>query len=117
MALPVVLDAVVDELSKLERDGVTDVELSRAKVKVEAATADALDGLSPTASRLSIYEAFLGEPDSFERDLARYRAATSDGIVDAARRTLRRGRVVMSVVPPGNRALAVINPMPARSAP
>jgi zinc protease len=104
-----ILAVVDEELAKLAKDGIKQDELDRAKNQLETSTADALDSLSEKAQRLSSYEAFLGEPDSFERDLARYRAATPASVVDAAKRRLGRGRVVMSIVPKGQMDAAVVN--------
>jgi zinc protease len=105
-----VLDIVDEELEKIAREGIRDDELQRARNQVEMSVADALDSLSRKAQRLASYEAFLGQPDSFERDLVRYRTATGPAVVDVIRRRLGRGRVVMSVVPAGRLDLAVINP-------
>lgn len=106
-----ILTVVDEELARLVKDGINDAELTRAKNQVETQVADSLDSLSGKAGKLSAYEAFLGEPDAFERDLARYRAATPASVVDVAKRRLGKGRVVMSVVPKGKLDLAVINPV------
>ncbi len=106
-----ILAVVDEELAKLEKDGIKDDELARAKTQIETSTADALDSLNEKASRISTYEAYFGQPDGFERDLARYRAATPASIVDVVKRRLGKGRVVMSIVPKGHLDLAVINPV------
>lgn len=102
---------VDEELARLKDEGISDEELARAKNKIETQTADALDSLGGKAGKLSAYETFLAEPDAFERDLARYRAATAASVVDVAKRRLTRGRVVLSTVPTGKLELAVINPV------
>ena len=104
-----ILVVVDEEINKLKDGGIKEDELQRAKNQIETQTADALDSLSEQASRLSSYEAFLGEPDSFERDLGRYRAATPASVVDVIKRRLGKGRVVMSIVPKGKMELAVMN--------
>jgi hypothetical protein len=40
-------------------------------------------------------------PDYFDRDLARYRAVTAEGLADVVRRVFTRPRVTLSVVPLG----------------
>jgi len=104
-----ILAVVDEELARVQKDGIKDDELARAKTQIEAETADALDSLNEKAGRLANYEAYLGEPDSFERDLARYRAASPASVVDVMKRRLGKGRVVMSIVPKGKMDLAVIN--------
>ena len=110
VTLPQIIKVVDEELATLRRDGVRADELTRAKNQIETATADALDSLGGKAGKLSAYQTLLGEPDAFERDLARYRAATAVSLVEVANRRLGKGRVVLSVVPKGRLDLAVINP-------
>ena len=109
VSLVQIMRVVDEELAALVKDGVRDDELARAKNQVETATADSLDSLGGKAGKLSAFETYLGEPDAFERDLARYRAATPASLADVAKRRLGKGRVVMSVVPKGRLDLAVIN--------
>lgn len=103
--------AVDEEVARLLRDGPTEAELARARAGVEANIFDTLDSLSGKASSISTYAMAWGDPDSFGRDLQRYRDANVDAVRAAAKRTLTRGRVVMSVVPKGGLSLAVINPI------
>ncbi|HEY4222790.1 MAG TPA: pitrilysin family protein [Myxococcota bacterium] len=107
--LPKILAVVDEELKKLAQDGIQEDELQRAKNQFETSTADVLDSLQAKAAALSSYQAFLGEPDAFERDLSRYRLASPASVVDVVKRRLGKGRVVMSIVPKGRSDLAVIN--------
>ncbi|MCC7072468.1 MAG: insulinase family protein [Deltaproteobacteria bacterium] len=102
---------VDEELAKLKAGGVTAAELERARAGVEAGMADALDSLGEKAQRLAQYTAAWGQPDGFERDLKRYRDATAPAVTDVAKRRLGKGRVVVSVVPPGQTSLAVTSPI------
>ncbi len=102
---------VDEELAKLLRDGPTAAELQRAKTVTEAHTFDSLDSLSAKAERISAYAMLLGDPDSFGRDLDRYRKLSVDDVKAAAKRTITRGRLVVSVVPKGHVELAVVNPV------
>jgi zinc protease len=102
---------VDEEIARVLRDGPTEAELARAKTVNEAHTFDALDSLSAKAERISAYAMLLGDPDSFARDLARYQKLTVDDVKAAGKRTLTRGRLVLSVVPKGHLELAVVNPI------
>jgi hypothetical protein len=54
-----------------------------------------------------------GDPDYFSKDLARYRSATTESVRDAAARYLPVDRrVVLSVVPRGQAALALAGSEP-----
>jgi zinc protease len=57
---------------------------------------------------LNFYNYFVGTPDYFEQDLARYRRVTPAAVQRAARTFLADAhRVVLSVVPPGKPELGV----------
>ena len=59
-------------------------------------------GFGGKGDQLNAYNVFLGEPDYFDRDLARYREASAAALQRAAAEYLRpETRVVLSVVPQG----------------
>ena len=65
-------------------------------------------GFGGKSDQLNAYNVFLGDPGYFERDLARYREATPNGLKRAAAEWLRtETRVALSVVPHGRLALAL----------
>lgn len=106
-----IVRVVDEEVARLLRDGPTEAELSRAQTVNEAQLFDQLDSLSAKAERVSAYTMLLGDPDSFAIDLARFKKLRRDDIVAAGRRTLTRGRLLLSVVPRGHLEQAVINPV------
>jgi zinc protease len=106
------LQAVIDEeVRRIASEGPTPRELERVKNGIEAQFLDAMErvgGFDGKADRLNHYAYFLGEPDAFEKDLARYRALTPKDVQRVARTYLAdRRRVVLSVVPEGKHDLAV----------
>ena len=70
-------------------------------------------GFGGKSDQLNAYNVFLGEPGFFDRDLARYRHATVATLQQAAATWLQGGRVVLSVVPRGQRGLALAGSIPA----
>jgi zinc protease len=112
-----VVRVVDEEVARLLREGPAAAELARGRVEVEAAAVDHLDSLAGKAERISAYATLLGDPDALPRDLERYRQATAADVAAAGRRTLTRGRLVLSVVPRGRLDLAVLHPvLPATAA-
>ena len=71
-------------------------------------------GFGGKSDQLNAYNIFLGDPGYFERDLERYRAATRRRRCSsaAARGSLPRQRVVLSVVPRGRLGLALDGSQP-----
>jgi zinc protease len=107
--------AIDEELAKLAAQGPTADELERAQVQFEAQFVFGLQnvgGFGGKSDQLNAYNVFVGDPGWFSSDLARYSAATTDGLREAARRHLVAERVVASVVPRGRSDLAVVDSTP-----
>lgn len=100
-----------DEVGRLAAAGPTPRELERVKNSIEAEFIGGMErvgGFGGKANQLNNYDYFAGEPDSFERDLDRYRAVGAADVQRVAGRYLAQAkRVVLSVVPQGKTDLAV----------
>ncbi len=106
------LQRVIDEeLRRLAATGPTVRELERAQNGFEAqflSRMERVGGFGGKADQLNFYNYFVGTPDYFERDLARYRRVTTAAVQRAARTYLADAhRVVLSVVPTGKAELGV----------
>ncbi|MFO0659502.1 MAG: pitrilysin family protein [Polyangiaceae bacterium] len=80
----------------------TESELKRARSEYELGFVSRLQGMAARAALLNAYEAKKGDPGFVDRDLARYKNATADGILSWAKKTLTLdSRVIVRVVPEG----------------
>jgi zinc protease len=71
-------------------------------------------GFGGKGDQLNAYNVFLGQPDYFDRDLARYRHASAAALQRAAAECLpTESRVILSVIPQGRTAAALSNAAPA----
>ena len=97
------LEAAIDkELEKVRTTPVSEAELLRAKNLMEAGFVSALQSVRERASLLAGYEIDKGTPDYVEKDLDRYRAATTKDVENVAAKYLGKdARVVLRVVPKG----------------
>ncbi|MBS0198101.1 MAG: insulinase family protein [Planctomycetes bacterium] len=95
------VERIVDEeLAVIVRDGPTQEELSRSQAVVELSKLSALESLQAKADRLNEYEYYWGEPNSFKRDLDRYREASPAAVKKWATEVLRPSeRVIINVLP------------------
>ena len=101
--LPALTAAVDEELARLRADGPTAGELQRAVAGIETSAVSSLESLHARADSLNRYLFFFGTPDGFERDVQRYRAATTEGVRGWARQVLDPARrLVMTVLPEGS---------------
>ncbi len=92
--------AVDEELARLAKEPPTDDEVLRARNTREARFVMGLESLAGRAGLLARYNAYLGDPNYFAKDLARYTAVTPKRVSEAVARWLKPdARVVTYVVP------------------
>jgi zinc protease len=107
------IDATLADL--IER-GPTKAEMERAEAQAEAHfmyRLQTVGGFGGKSDQLNAYNVFREDPGFFASDLARYRNATSESVRLAAKRYLRiDARVVLSVVPRGQAAVALAGSTP-----
>jgi zinc protease len=103
--------AITQEIDAFIQHGPTAIEMERCRAQAESQFVYRLQtvgGFGGKGDQLNAYNVFLGEPDYFDRDLARYREASAAALQRAASDCLRsESRVVLSVVPNGRTALAL----------
>jgi len=111
VALPVLEQAVTEELARLANEGPTSDELERSEVQTEAQFVYRLQtvgGFGGKSDQLNAYNVFRGDPGYFDQDLARYRAVTPLQMAAAVRQWIVNApRVALSLVPRGQRELAL----------
>ncbi len=71
-------------------------------------------GFGGKSDQLNAYNTFLGDPDFFERDLARYHDGHARSLQQAVAQLSANGdRVALSIVPRGRTVLALPDSVPA----
>jgi zinc protease len=103
--------AIMGELAAVADGGPTPVEMERGLAQAESHfifRLQTVGGFGGKSDQLNAYNVFLGDPAYFDKDLARYRQVTPDGIRQAAAEWLRADACVMlSVVPNGQSEVAL----------
>src|SRR5512137_2194159 len=93
------------ELAQVGQAGPTTAELERGLAQAEAQfiyRIQVVGGFGGKSDQLNQYNVFVGDPGYFDRDLRRYREATSASVAEAGRSALVGApRVAVSVVPLG----------------
>jgi zinc protease len=109
--------AIREEVAQLSADGPTAEEIDRGRVQAEAQfmlRLQTVGGFGGKSDQLNAYNTFVGDPDFFTRDLARYHSVTGASLRDVVRRDLDHHRsVTLSIVPRGRLELAVPGSSPA----
>jgi zinc protease len=111
------LTAEIDaELERVSANGPSDSEIERALAQAEAQfmyRLQTVGGFGGKSDQLNAYNVLRGNPGFFATDLDRYRCATHETVRDASRRHLRGdARVILSVIPRGQPALALAGSEP-----
>ena len=110
--------AISQEIARLAEEGPTADEIDRGQVQTEAQfmfRLQTIGGFGGKSDQLNAYNTFVGDPDFFERDLARYSAVTGVSLqADVQRWVNHTRRVSLSIVPRGRGDLALPDSMPAR---
>ncbi|PYR35967.1 MAG: peptidase M16, partial [Acidobacteria bacterium] len=103
--------AITREIATLTEKGPTEAELERCLAQAEAHfifRLQTVGGFGGKSDQLNAYNTFLGEPGFFERDLQRYRGASTEALRrEGAQYLVANRRVVLSVVPRGRLGLAL----------
>ncbi len=103
VSLDEVEQAVDEVLARFVVEGPEEEELERCKASWERRMLTELQTIVRKADRLNKYEYYFGEPNSFERDLDRFRNAETKGVRQWAARVLQPdARLVMRVLPEGD---------------
>jgi zinc protease len=101
-ALPELQKVIEKELKRIAAEGPTAREVQQAKNATEASFLRRIETVNDKADALNGYYVRLGQPDSFEEHLRRYRAVSAQDIQRVAKQFLQAPRVVLSVVPQGH---------------
>jgi predicted Zn-dependent peptidase len=98
------LESAIDaELAKLRTKPIAADELARAKNGYEAQFVEQLEGVDQRAAMLNEYQLETGDPGYVQRDLDRYRKATTDDVQAVAQKVLDpNARVILRIVPKGD---------------
>jgi zinc protease len=87
-------------LADFVQGGPTADELKRQVAQIEYSQVNGLQSIEGIADRLNQYDYYYGEPNSFQRDLDRFRNATPDSVKEAAAQVIgHEPAVIMTVVP------------------
>jgi zinc protease len=104
------------ELQRILEGGPSTSEMERSAAQVEAHfmyRMQTVGGFGGKSDQLNAYNVFRGDPAFFARDVERYESATQQSVMSAARRVLHFDRrVILSVVPRGQQALALAGSEP-----
>lgn len=94
--------AIDEEVERFSKEGPTEKELEKHKVSYELALLTGLQSVAAKADQLNEYEYIWGEPNSFKRDLSRFRNASPESVQKWAREVFtQNARLIVRVLPEG----------------
>ncbi|WP_227593058.1 M16 family metallopeptidase [Kangiella spongicola] len=100
--------AIEEALQKFEKEGFSDKDLQRIKVRQETQFYNSISSVLNKAFNLATYNEYAGSPDYLQKDIAAIKAVTKDDILAAYDKYIKNRHYVMtSFVPKGQIELAV----------
>jgi predicted Zn-dependent peptidase len=94
--------AIDEEVVRLTKEGPTAKELEKYKVGYELSMLNGLQSVEAKADQLNEYDYIWGEPNSFKRDLERFRSSTVEGLRQWCGKVFTQdARLIMRVLPEG----------------
>lgn len=98
-------------LTEFESRGVKQDDLDKVKASIEASTIFGLQSVSGKVSTLAMNEVFDQQPDMVQFDLDRYNNVTAQDVMRVYKQYIKgKHKVVLSIVPKGQAALAAAEP-------
>jgi zinc protease len=103
------LEKAIDvEMDKLLKEGVSAAELDRARNVTESALVRGLQRTNGVANQLNYYNQYLGTPDYFSKDLARYDAVTTADITKVVQNAFRKNSRAVVYGVPGDKVISEV---------
>ena len=107
------VEGILDqEIERVMREPITERERKRVVTETEASFVRGLETLVSRGEIVQMYNHFLGEPDSFTRQLDMFRNATVNGVRDTAAGYLKRQNRVEIITVPGKAPAAKVSSVP-----
>lgn len=98
------LKAIDDELATLRSSGIKPEEIARGKTTITSGVVFELEDSSSRANTLNNYNHYVGDPNYFDKDLARTNNATTDTVMAAAKTYLKEHDRVVTLFTPNKSA-------------
>jgi zinc protease len=96
-----------EEIARVASQGIEERELKRAQNTIRARFLDEIASVLGKADQLNYYNYFVGTPEYAQQDAARFDKVTAADVQRVAKQYLLAPKVVLTVVPQGQRELAV----------
>ena len=99
ISLDVLKTEIMKEIDNIKINGVTEKELLKSKNGIKSNFIFSLQNIDSLADQLNAYNFYLGEPNSFEKDLERYEIVSNEKIIKSAEVFLTKPYVELHIVP------------------
>lgn len=97
--LDTIKEEICERIQDLVQNGIKEEELLRSKNSVISSFVYSLQKLDTITDQMNHYNFYLGEPNSFSADLARYEKVTAEEIINAAKKYLLNPFVELHIIP------------------
>ncbi|RJQ57660.1 MAG: insulinase family protein [Stygiobacter sp.] len=97
--LDTIKEVIFERIHDLIQNGINEEELLRSKNSVISSFVYSLQKLDTITDQMNHYNFYLGEPNSFSSDLARYESVTAEEVISTAKKYLLNPFVELHIIP------------------
>ncbi|KAF0141300.1 MAG: M16B family peptidase [Stygiobacter sp.] len=97
--LDTIKEVIFERIQDLIQNGIKEEELLRSKNSVISSFVYSLQKLDTITDQMNHYNFYLGEPNSFSSDLARYESVTGEEVISTAKKYLLNPFVELHIIP------------------
>jgi len=97
--LDTIKEVIFERIHDLIQNGIKEEELLRSKNSVISSFVYSLQKLDTITDQMNHYNFYLGEPNSFSSDLARYESVTGEEVISTAKKYLLNPFVELHIIP------------------
>ena len=97
--LDTIKEVIFERIHDLIQNGIKEEELLRSKNSVISSFVYSLQKLDTITDQMNHYNFYLGEPNSFSSDLARYESVTAEEVISTAKKYLLNPFVELHIIP------------------
>lgn len=94
-------EEIEKELGEVIKNGITEEELTRSKNSIKSTFIYSIQNLDTISDHLNYYNFYVGDPNYFVNDLARYNGTSREKVREVCEKYLSKPRVELKIIPRG----------------
>jgi len=94
---------ILAEINLMAQKGISDEEMTRSKNSIKSTFIYSIQNLDTISDHLNYYNFYMGEPDYFNADIARYQQTDKEDVREVCEKYLQKPFVELQIIPRNNK--------------